>query len=152
MTFKTTSPRNAAMNLLARREHSQTELRRKLRTRFEPEALDEALERLLEEGLLSDERFAMSFTRERLLRGHGPMRIQSELRQRGVSERLAEKAIANIPLEESITWEQVARSACEKKYGDATPVDIPEKVKRSRFLSYRGFSSDQIQQALGWRD
>lgn len=152
MNAKISSPRNAAMNLLARREHSQTELRRKLRTRFEPDALDEALDRLTDEGLLSDERFAMSFTRERLLRAHGPMRIQADLRQRGVNDRVVEKAIANIPLEEGLTWIQVARAACEKKFGSIAPGSLEEKARRSRFLNYRGFSQEHIAQAMRLSD
>jgi len=54
--------RRAAMDLLARREHGRVELTRKLRKRGAPEALIEAaLQRLAEEGLLSEARYLESF-------------------------------------------------------------------------------------------
>lgn len=136
------SPRNAAMNLLARREHSRTELERKLRSRFSPQELDEALQRLVDEQLQSDERFAMSFTRERMRRGHGPLRISAELTQRGVDSVLADRAIAAIPRDEGVSWQSVAAEALAKKFGYAPAQDIQEKARRIRFLRYRGFSSE----------
>ena len=57
----TAAPLNArrtAMNLLARREHSTRELKRKLKVRgMEGVEVDQALAALQEERLLSDERF-----------------------------------------------------------------------------------------------
>ena len=46
------------MDLLARREHGRVELTRKLRQRgADPEMIDAALDRLTEEGLLSESRY-----------------------------------------------------------------------------------------------
>ncbi|MGI9308894.1 MAG: regulatory protein RecX, partial [Gammaproteobacteria bacterium] len=81
--------RAAAMNLLARREHSQAELRTKLKDReySDPEIAD-ALEGLLRDGLISDERFAEAFVASRVRRGQGPVRIRVELERRGVPDEL----------------------------------------------------------------
>ncbi|MFT4767997.1 MAG: regulatory protein [Glaciecola sp.] len=130
------------MNLLARREHSLAELQRKLGQRFEADELDAALERLAQEKLQSDERFARSFTRERMLRGVGPLRIESELRQRGVQRVFIDQALAAIPREEGVTWREVARDVLLRKFGDAPPADLPDKARRLRFLGYRGFGEE----------
>ncbi len=81
------SVRLAAMNLLARREHSRREMQRKLGRRFPPELLDTALNRLQEERLLCDSRFAECFLRQRAGRGFGPQRIRHELRERALKDR-----------------------------------------------------------------
>ena len=82
-----TSVRESAMNYLARREHSRLELEQKLvRKEFEQAEISAALDRLVEDGLLSDARFAESFVHARRQRGSGPLKIQAELKMRGVSE------------------------------------------------------------------
>lgn len=136
------SPRNAAMNLLARREHSFLELQRKLGQRFDAEALDAALEKLARDNLQSDERFAQSFTRERMLRGVGPLRIESELRQRGVSRAFIDEALSAVPADAGVSWRDVARDVLQRKFGDMPPSDLPDKARRLRFLGYRGFGEE----------
>ena len=76
------------MDLLARREHGRVELTRKLRKRGAPEELIEAaLQRLSEEGLLSEARYLESFVAYRARAGYGPQRIREELGQRGLARR-----------------------------------------------------------------
>ena len=72
--------RLAAMDLLARREHGSHELLVKLRKRFRrractDEQVQDVLTALTDEGLLSDERFALSTVRQLVNRGYGPRRI-----------------------------------------------------------------------------
>jgi regulatory protein len=139
------SPRNAAMDLLARREHARSELERKLSRHFDREAIAQALDRLAEEGLQSDRRFAEAFVRERATRGYGPQRINAELQQRGIADRVAQAALATVCEEEGIDWREQARSALCKKFGQATlPADFRERARRLRFLSYRGFDTSQF--------
>ncbi|MBT7313170.1 MAG: recombination regulator RecX, partial [Halieaceae bacterium] len=69
--------RLAAMGLLARREHGSQELLVKLRQRFRrracpDEQVQDVLTTLTKEGLLSDERFALSTVRQLVSRGYGP--------------------------------------------------------------------------------
>jgi regulatory protein len=35
-----------------------------------------------------------------------------------------------------------------KRFGDEPPQDYKERARQSRFLQYRGFTSDQIRQVL----
>ena len=77
--------RRAAMDLLARREHGRMELSRKLRSRgAPPDLIEPALEKLADEGLLSEARYLESFVRMRANAGYGPLRIREELTQRGL--------------------------------------------------------------------
>ena len=86
--------RLAAMNLLARREHSQAELRQKLLRRFPDDAVIAAvLASLFAERLQCDARYAQSLVRQRLNRGHGPVRIRQALRQLGVPADDADAAL-----------------------------------------------------------
>ena len=60
-----------AIRLLARRDHSRYELRRKLAARGNPaDVIDAAIAPLAESGLQSDERFTENFVRSALNRGH----------------------------------------------------------------------------------
>lgn len=134
------SPREAAVQLLARREHSFAELERKLGARFDARKLREALAALRAEGLQSDARFALSFVRERMLRGMGPARIRSELHQRGVSDKDATHALAAVPAAEGTSWPDLARSAQLKKFGTLDLGDDRQRARVGRFLEQRGFS------------
>ena len=137
--------RIAAMDLLARREHSRRELRQKLQKRFkDPELVEAQLDRLAEERLQSDSRYAASFLRQRLSRGHGPVRIRQEMRQKGISESEIDIAMS----EEAPDWFTLAEAAYRRRFGLAPPTDIKEKAKRSRFMQYRGFVLDHYQHLL----
>lgn len=94
--------RRTAMDLLARREHGRVELTRKLRQRgAEPEMIETALDRLTEEGLLSEARYLESFVSYRARSGYGPARIREELSQRGL-----QRADIDLALREcGISWQ-----------------------------------------------
>jgi regulatory protein len=133
------------MNLLARREHSTRELHDKLLARgFEAAVIAEALEHLSREGLLSDERFVESFVHSRINRGSGPLRIQAELRQRGVAEALIREGLD----ERDPAWLERAEAVRCKKFGPAIPREFRDKARQMRFLQYRGFSSEQVRRVL----
>jgi len=141
--------RHAAMDLLARREHSQLELSRKLRSRdYSPEEITEALTGLAADGLQDDGRFIESFVNSRLARGQGPLRIRADLRQRGIAEALVESHLAAA----AIDWIAAAREARQRRFGATRPADFQERARQARFLAGRGFSQEQIQRAMGADD
>ena len=142
--------RLAAMDLLARREHARKELAAKLSKRFRSrelsaDSLERVLDRLEEEALLSDARFAASTLRQLASRGYGPRRVLSTLREKGVGE-LAPEALATAA-ENGIDWVAEAEQAYRKKFsGQPISGDWSarqrEKAKRLRFMQYRGFSAE----------
>jgi regulatory protein len=140
---------NAAIRMLARRDHSTTELRQKLRTKFGravDEVGEEVIARVREHGYLDDQRFAQSYARSRASRGYGPQYIQRDLAQKGIDSDGIEAALT--PFVEE--WPQIAQGLVERRYADATH-DLGVWEKAARFLQRRGFNSGTVMQALGER-
>ena len=138
--------RRAAMNLLARREHCLGELRQKLRRHFDDETLVETqLQKLVEENLQSDDRYAESFARLRALRGYGPARVRQEMREKSISDAAVARAFEAAALD----WWALAEAVFRKKFGAPGQVDLKEKARRIRFMQYRGFSADHYQHLVG---
>lgn len=137
--------RKQALDLLARREHSRLELRRKLLARSHAEDMaDEVLDSLQQERLLDEARFAEQFVRSRTGRGQGPAKIRAQLFQRGIGESLVDTALA----EAECDWVAMAAAARHKRFGTAAPGGYRERARQSRFLKSRGFEYGQIQTAL----
>ncbi|MBP8134258.1 MULTISPECIES: recombination regulator RecX [Zoogloea] len=132
-----------ALRCLAMREHSRTELARKLGPLGTEDEVNAELDRLVELGLLSDARFAEAFVRTKARR-FGATRLRSELAQRGVSAALIGEAI-----EESCGDSELARArdVYRRKFA-TTPADAREWAKQARFLQGRGFSTDIIRRVL----
>lgn len=140
------SARRAALDLLARREHSRDELRRRLAAReFSGEEIEATLEQLAREGLLSDARFVEAFVTAHVRRGQGPVRIRAELQRRGV----AADIIARQLEQPAHDWAGMAREVRRRRFGAAQPSDLREQARQRRFLEYRGFTAEQIRAALG---
>ncbi|NVJ62180.1 MAG: recombination regulator RecX [Gammaproteobacteria bacterium] len=129
-----------AVQLLARREHSQKELERKLLLKdFCIEDITPAIKRLADRGWQSDTRFTESWIRHRTQSGHGPQRIQQELAEKGVERSIVELAFDKC----EVDWFERAKDVWFKKYNEV-PDSWPEKAKQIRFLMYRGFNMDHI--------
>lgn len=140
------SARHCAMDMLARREHTQFELIRKLRVKgFQDQEINSSIEQLTLENLQSDRRFAENYVAYRARAGIGPQKIRAELQQRGINEGLVDDCIGR----GLIDWLDVLRAVIEKKYrGDLNFNDRDERERRIRFLLQRGFGRDQISEVL----
>ncbi|MCH9670548.1 MAG: recombination regulator RecX [Gammaproteobacteria bacterium] len=137
--------REKAVALLARREHSRRELHTKLKRRgFPIELIDQALDWLAENDLQCDERYAEAYTHSRRSRGFGPLRILSDLRDRGVASSLIDSVVQA----SDIAWADEAVSTRARKFGDVLPEGIEERARQSRFLARRGFSAEHVRTAL----
>ncbi|MBC3410048.1 recombination regulator RecX [Pseudomonas sp. SWRI107] len=141
--------RRTAMDLLARREHGRVELTRKLRQRgATDELIEPALDRLSEEGLLSEARYLESFIRYRSNAGYGPARIREELGQRGLERGDVEQALR----ESGVDWGERLQDVWQRKYAGLRPQDPRSRAQQTRFLAYRGFSMEMIGRLLNGRD
>lgn len=151
-----------ALQLLAQREHSVLELRRKLldhALKSAGEAQDEAPSRRLRSpgpetqaevdalltwlqqgGHLSDARFAESRLRARAQR-YGNLRLRDELSRHGL-EPSPEEAAALAASE----FER-ARAVWARKF-DRLPADAADRARQTRFLAGRGFSADVVRRLL----
>ena len=135
----------AALELLARREHSRRELVRKLAARgFADGVMSPVLEKLERTGVLADARFTDSFVRSRIGKGQGPQRIRAELAQRGITDDEADGVLRAA----DVDWLATIRAVRAKRFGPELPRDYVERARQARFLQYRGFDSAQIGAAL----
>ncbi|MFC1589043.1 regulatory protein RecX [Pseudomonadota bacterium] len=139
------SAKQVAVRLLARREHSAEEIRQKLAKReFDASEIATAVVELQQGDWQSDERFAEAYVRYRRMKGFGPVRIASELRERGVDEQIANRYL----YADDGVWLQALEQEYQKKYQGTKFEDFKEKAKRMRFLQYRGFTIDQINEVV----
>lgn len=137
------------MDLLARREHGRVELTRKLRQRGAiDELIEPALDRLAEEGLLSEARYLESFIRYRSNAGYGPARIREELGQRGLVRGDIDQALR----ESEVDWGERLRDVWQRKFAGQRPQDPRSRAQQTRFLVYRGFSMEMVGRLLNGRD
>lgn len=127
--------------MLARREHSQRELRARLEhVGYDEAESREAIEKLGEQSYQDDARFGEMVLRARIAQGYGPARIRAELRSHG----LTEPAIRSLLDETDANWNALARAQLHKKYGSKSAADHAERGKRAQFLSRRGFAAATI--------
>ena len=130
-----------AVRYLSYREHAVSELRIKLLKKFDSESeVIFVLERLLREDLVSDQRFAEAYIRARVNKGFGPVHIGYELVNRGVTKRIAEKALNDC----DFFWDDEINKVWRKKFKHIQLEDAQDKMQQWRFLQYRGFSHYQI--------
>ena len=133
--------RQVALSLLARREHSKLELHHKLwRRGFDPAEVEQVLEELSAENLLSDARFAEVYAHSRVDKGYGPLRIRRELSERGVSD----DTISGILTDLDDYWSEQLIRVHRKRFGERLPGNATEEVSQLRFLRHRGFTLEQI--------
>lgn len=90
-----------AGRLLARRPHSAAELQERLEAAgFEPAAIEGAMRRLTELGLVDDRDFADAWIEHRARRGLSGSAIRRELGARGVDPPVAEEALERAGLDD----------------------------------------------------
>lgn len=141
--------RRAAMDYLARREHSLFELSQKLGKKYpetERALLLDVLEALKSENLQSDERFTESYVRYRKSRGFAYLHIKADLSERRVNDSL----IAKYLLVDDEDWQLLAGQLVAKKLQHQASISFGSKTHRKlvRFLESRGFPSIIIRKTL----
>jgi regulatory protein len=130
--------------MLARREHSQFELRQKLaELGAESSVIDTILHEFSTENWQNDRRFTEVFIRYSARKGQGALNIRQELKQRGITDKeMVEELLAEHD------WFDLAEQTRSKKFGEELPTERKEQARQLRFLQYRGFSSEQCWSAL----
>ena len=124
------------MRLLASREHSRAELRRKLAGKAQySELIEPVLDSLEARNALSDRRFAERYIESRIDRGFGPLRIHAELLEKGLDSELVSLCL-HAP---DFYWEKLLRRTAARKFGPDPAAGRRERAVRARFLEYRGY-------------
>jgi len=145
MTRQRSEPslRSRALRLLARREHSREELKRKLEPHgAEGEDLEALLDELVKRGWLSDVRYAEQSIRAKARR-FGPLKLAQQLRARGVDEETIARGFRAAAGDGVSSMESVWRSRFH-----APAPDVRERARQARFLQGRGFALDDVMRFL----
>ena len=130
-----------ALGLLARREHSAAELKRKLLQKgCATDEIVSGLSELQAEGALSDKRFTEAYVHMRKNKGYGPLRIMAELREKGIGADLADEYLH----QDVQDWQSVLRQQYQKKFAGNPLTDYHDKSKRIGYLQARGFKLEWI--------
>ena len=143
MTRGPLSLKGRALRLLSGREHSRSELERKLAAHEEePGQLRRVLDELQAKGFIDHRRVAESVVHRRAAR-LGAARIRQELQGKGLDAELVAQAVAGLRATEL----QRAREVWRRKF-EQLPADARERGKQARFLAARGFDGEVIRRVL----
>lgn len=141
---RTKPAREKVMDLLARRSHSELELREKLATHYDPTEIDEALQHARDEKWLPEsdvlaEQVAQSLSRKG--KGHGY--INQFLKAKGlppVAKDLDEEIAKGRSL--VVSYAKKAKLPCEG------PFTFEARMKIQRHLASRGFDGESVRTIL----
>ena len=137
------SLKGRALRLLSQREHSRTELERKLTQHEEvPGELAKALDELQARDFINDGRAVDSVVNRRSGK-LGSARIKQELAAKGLSGEAVAQAMESLKDTELSRAQEVWR----KKFG-SPPQDPQEKAKQLRFLITRGFNAEVVRRVV----
>jgi regulatory protein len=143
LSKQTISLKSRALKLLASRERSRAEVKRKLAEfEEEPGQLAQLLDELQAKGFLDDARAASSHAARRGQK-LGSARVLQELKARGLQGVAIEEAKADLKSTEL----ERAREVWRKKFG-APAHEASERAKQMRFLVTRGFSAEIIRRIV----
>ena len=142
---------NYALNLLAGRPYSTQALRKKLiQKEYVAADADDAIRRLLDNGLLNDAKYAEQFARSKMLStGASKRRLTQDLYRKGIKGDVATQAIANVVEQDEIDPAAVIERVAKKKLaqlGDLEPVILRRRL--FGFLARRGYDLDEIKRVV----
>ena len=142
---------NYALNLLAARPYSTRALHRKLiQKEYSAADSDDAIRRLVDAGLLNDEKYAEQYARSKMLStGASRRRLTQDLYRKGIKGDVASTAIANVIADEEIDTAAVVEQVARKKLaqlGDLEPLVLRRRL--FGFLARRGYDVDEIKRVV----
>ena len=133
------------LKMLGRRELSEAQIRQRLaRREHDPEAIDAAVARLLEERAIDDARVAGAIARtETGIRKRGRLRVRRKIENAGISPATARRAIDEVF--GALDDEDLLESALAKRLrGGASIADQREFNRLYRYLVGQGFEPDRV--------
>jgi regulatory protein len=139
-----------AVRAVERRSFARADLGRRLRRKgHAPQAVEAALERLVERGFLDDAAFAANYVETRAARGRGPLRLARDLGAMGVERGIIARALAAHAGSADVAGDVPRKLAAKRA---AQLGDLPRHVRRRRVLAYlarRGFSGREVTDMVG---
>jgi len=155
LASETARARKSALNLLAHRARSRSEIEQRLhRKAYGQASIDGVMEWLNGMGYIDDQAFAEAFVRDRMrLRPRGRRALVAELAQKGIDREMAETVIADLTEAESgLPSFQDAAAAFTEKWVRTRGKRHKDRWARRRALysalARKGFSSDIIRTVM----
>ena len=137
-----------AFRLLGRRQHSSSELKRKLWNKdYEPRLIDDVIEDLKKKGYLDDKEFICAFMTEKSkTKSWSIKKIKSELIKSGLASKLIDELLSEQPKDSDY---ENAMKLAKKKYAillqrNLEPKDLKNKL--STYLFSKGFVYELIKE------
>jgi len=133
-----------AYRFLSYRPRSEEEIRSKLRDLgFPNDVIETTVERLRSLNLVNDDLFARGWVRRRTEgRGYGPLRLERELRQKGIAKALIDQILRGVFGQEE--GKERARTLLEKRF-KGQDLSRPKTLRRAvAFLQRRGYRDSVI--------
>jgi regulatory protein len=149
-TSNASDPWARALRLLSRRDRSTAELTAKLKQDgFSAAQIEATLDKCREYNYLDDHRYALERARSLMRSGRGVGRkILGDLRQRGIDETTADRALQNANQE--FDRQRILHDLLERRFPDFNVATAPanERQRVIHYLQRRGFPLEQIFTAL----
>ncbi len=154
---------DAALKHLAHRERSVQETRNYLKGKgFQNAEIEKELGYLQELHYLDDERYCESMVRYGKNKGRGPLRIQMDLKEKGIDSALIQYYLGegfSQSDEKIAAWNEVEKvlrgrgisvlDGTDKEQEEPPPMDEKLLAKIGRKLSANGYHTDVIYEILG---
>ena len=144
------SIREICYRYLARRDHSSSELRKKINKKgFNNKDIELIIEDLVKRGLLNDKEFAKKFAVDKMeLNSWGPKKIRSELFKKGVDRKIINQIVENLAPIDDLKQICIDLVLKRKRHFLREEDLFKRKQKIYRYLVGRGFSSSIITSSL----
>ena len=135
-----------ALRLIARAEQNSNGLRRKLEKRgYESACITEVINRLIENNLINDFRFACLWLESRLRLTRSPRQLLFSLRSRGIEQDDAQNALKKV-LDDEIEFSLLERFVIKAARKKNSQIDDKRLLKS--LLKNEGFSFEVIRRFL----
>lgn len=125
-------------------DRSKKELIDKLKEKgYQDSEIDEALDKLIDYGYLSDERYALSYIKGHI-QSRGSRRIALELSGKGVPADMTRMLLSELEIDE----EESVRQLLKRRYADIDFEDEAQVRRMYAFFARRGFCYEDIRRAV----
>lgn len=137
-----------AVSIIGRRQHSSSEVKRKLKEQgFELPVIEWACEKLVQQNYINDEEFAKMWTDSRIIfQRKGRNLVRQELQQKGINKELVKNAMEAIKPEDELAG---AMKLAQTKWKQTKGETFERKRKTAAFLMRRGYTGSMVTQILG---
>jgi len=142
---------NYALNLLSARPYATRALHRKLiQKEYTAADADDAIRRLVANGLLNDAKYAEQYARSKMLAtGASKRRLTQDLYRKGIKPDVSAAAIDSVITDEEIDTAALIESVARKKLaqlGDLEPLVLRRRL--FAYLARRGYDVDEIKSVV----